>query len=102
MLSPIVAPPNPWGAMILTNSYLHYVRKLPYKFQLSWPIGSGEEDFQSKNGFRYRGLTRPTGVMILTNIYLHNVGKLPYKFQLSWPSGSGEEDFQSFFLYKHM
>ena len=55
-----------------------------------------------KNGFRYRGLTRPTGAMILTNIYLHNVGKLPYKFQLSWPSGSGEEDFQSFFLYKHM
>ena len=47
MVSPIVTPPDPPGAMILTNLYLHYVRKLPYKFQLSWPSGSGEEDFQS-------------------------------------------------------
>ena len=42
---PYYGPTRPPGAMILTNLYLHYVRKLPYKFQLSWPSGSGEEDF---------------------------------------------------------
>jgi hypothetical protein len=42
---PYCGPFRPPGAMILKNLYLHYVRKLPYKFQLSWPIGSGEEDF---------------------------------------------------------
>jgi hypothetical protein len=42
---PYCGPTRPPGAMIFTNLYLHYVRKLPYKFQLSWTCGSGEEDF---------------------------------------------------------
>ena len=44
-LIPYCGPIVPPGVMIWTNLNLHYIRKLPYKFQLSWPSGSWEEDF---------------------------------------------------------
>ena len=44
-LIPYCGPIVPPGVMIWTNLNLLYIRKLPYKSQLSWPSGSWEEDF---------------------------------------------------------
>jgi hypothetical protein len=38
---PTLAP----GVMIWTNLNLHYLRMIPHECHLSWPSGSGEEDF---------------------------------------------------------
>jgi hypothetical protein len=40
---PYCGPTRPLGAMILTNLLLHYIRKVPCKFQLFWPSSSLEE-----------------------------------------------------------
>ena len=40
---PYCGPARPPGAMIWTNLNLHYVRKLPCKFELSWFSGSWED-----------------------------------------------------------
>jgi hypothetical protein len=50
-----VRPPGarPPGAMIWTNLNLHYVRKLPYKFELSWLSDSWEEDFYTFSLYKH-------------------------------------------------
>jgi hypothetical protein len=46
MVSPIVAPFYPPGAMIFKNLILDYIRKLPYKFELFRLDGYWGEEFK--------------------------------------------------------
>ena len=88
---------------------------LPTKFQVNWPLGSGEDVknrfswwsprrpswISDQNGFRYFWSTSHPGNhgghlgfpirIILANFDLQVTLMLPTKFQGNWPFGSGEE-----------
>ena len=94
---PYCGPTRPPGTMIWTNLNLLYVSKLPCKFELSWPCGSWEEDFQMNLTyfciFVIISPLKRTWPFIWTILNFHHLRMICTKFEWNGPAGSGEEDF---------
>ena len=73
---------------ILAIFDLQVTSMLPTEFQVSWPLGSGEEA-------KYR-FSRPSWISIETVLASFDpqvTPMLPTKFRVNWPKGVGEVGF---------
>ena len=72
---------------VLATFDLQVTPMFPTKFQVNWPLGSGEEAIDFQDGHHLRFLIRT----ILAIFNLQVTPKLPTYVQVNWPFGSGRE-----------
>ena len=74
--------------MIIANFDLQVTPRLPTKFKVNWPFGSGAEAKNRFSKWRPRRPLRFPIRTILTLFDLHVTRMLPTNFQVNWPFGS--------------
>ena len=78
-----------WIRTILAIFVLQVSQMPPTKFQVNWPLGSGEEGKNIISRCPHLGFPNRT-ILVIFDVQV-TLMLLPTKFKVNWPLGSGEE-----------